>query len=65
MVLSKIRLLERLFDVECRDCQRADHLEGKEANNISGIVIGLEIEMGRQVKELSESFGCVRHDYIQ
>jgi hypothetical protein len=44
-VLSEIRLLERLFDVKCRDRQRANHLEGKEADDIGGIIIGLEVDM--------------------
>jgi hypothetical protein len=44
-VLSKIRLLERLLDVKCRDCQRANHLEGKEADDIGGIIVGLEVDM--------------------
>lgn len=40
VVLSKVRLLERLFDVERRDGQRANHLEGKEADDVGGIVVG-------------------------
>lgn len=58
MVLSKVRLLERLFDVQCGDRQRANHLEGEEADDVGGIVIGLEVEMRRQVKKFSEAFGC-------
>ena len=57
VVLSEIRLLERLFDVKCRDRQRANHLEGKEADDIGGIIIGLEIEMCGQIEKLPESFG--------
>ena len=45
VILSKIRLLERLFDVKRRDRQRANHLEGKEADDVGGIIIGLEVEM--------------------
>jgi hypothetical protein len=44
-VLSEIRLLERLFDVKCCNRQRANHLEGKEADDIGGIIIGLEVDM--------------------
>ena len=39
VVLQKVRLLEGLFDVERRDRQRANHLEGKEADDIGGIVV--------------------------
>ena len=38
--LLKIRLLERLFDVERCDRQRANHLEGQEADDVGGIVVG-------------------------
>ena len=58
VVLSKIRLLERLFDVQCGDRQRANHLECEEADDVGGIVIGLEVEMSRQVKKFSKAFGC-------
>ena len=58
VVLSKIRLFERLFDVQRGDRQRANHLKGEKADDVGGIVIGLEVEMRRQVKKFSESFGC-------
>jgi len=57
VVLSKIRLLERLFNVQRGDRQRANHLKGEKADDVGGIVIGLEVEMRRQVKKFSESFG--------
>jgi len=40
VVLPEVRLLERFFDVERGDRQRADHLESKEADDIGGIVVG-------------------------
>ena len=40
VVLPEVRLLERLFDVERRDRQRADHLKGKEADDVGGVVVG-------------------------
>ncbi len=38
--LLKIRLLERLFDVERCDRQRANHLEGQEADDVGSVVVG-------------------------
>ena len=58
VVLQKVRLLERLFDVERRDRQRANHLEGKEADDIGGIVVRFQVEVRRQIEELPESLGC-------
>lgn len=40
VVLPKVRLLERLFDVERGDGQRADHLEGEEADDVGRVVVG-------------------------
>jgi len=39
VVLPIVRLLEGLFDVERRDRQRANHLEGKKADDIGGVVV--------------------------
>lgn len=49
VILPKIRLLERLFDVKRRDRQGADHLEGEKADDIGGIVVGFEVEVRRQI----------------
>lgn len=58
MILPKVRLLQRLFDVQRCNRERADHLESKEADNVGGIVVGFEIEMRGQVQEFPEAFGC-------
>ena len=58
MVLPKITLVERLFDVERRDGQRANHLKGEETDYVGGIVVGFEVDMRRQIEELPESLGC-------
>ena len=58
VILAKVGLLQRLFDVQCCDCERADHLEGEEADNVGGIVVGFEVEMSGQVQEFPEALGC-------
>ncbi len=45
VILPKVGLLQRLFDVQRCDRERADHLESEEADNVGGIVVGLEVEM--------------------
>ena len=63
VVLPKIRLLERLFDVERRDGQRANHLKSEETDYVGGIVVGFEVDMGRQIEKLPESLGYIRRDF--
>jgi hypothetical protein len=46
VVLPKIGFFQGLFDVECRDGERANHLEREKADDISGIIVGFEVEMG-------------------
>ena len=58
VVLPEITLVERLFDVEGRDGQRADHLKSEETDYVGGIVVGFEVDMRRQIEELPESLGC-------
>jgi hypothetical protein len=58
VVLPKVGLLQRLFDVQRCDRKRADHLECEEADNVGGIVVGFEIEMCGQVQEFPEALGC-------
>src|SRR6266404_3885313 len=44
MILQKVRLFQRLFDVQRCDRERAHHLESKEADNVGGIVVGFEVK---------------------
>jgi hypothetical protein len=60
VVLPKVGLLERLFDIERCDRQGANHLEREEADDVGGIVVGLEVELRRQIEKLPESFGWRR-----
>ena len=45
VVLAEVALLQRLFDVQRCDRERADHLEGEEADDVGGVVVGFEVEM--------------------
>jgi hypothetical protein len=65
VVLLKITLVERLFDIERRDCQRANHLKSEETDYVGGIVVGFEVDMRRQVEELPESLGCATAIFIR
>ena len=58
MILAKVGLLQRLFDVQRCYRERADHLESEETDNVGGIVVGFEVEMGGQVQEFPETLGC-------
>jgi hypothetical protein len=58
MILPKVRLLQRLFDVQRCDRERADHLEREEADDVGSIVVGFEIEMRGQVQEFPKALGC-------
>ena len=58
VIFAKVGLLQRLFDIQRCDRERADHLEGEEADNVGGIVVGFEVEMSRQVQEFPEALGC-------
>ena len=53
--VAHVRVLEGLLDLEAGDGERADHLEGEEANNVDGVVAGLEVKRGREVEELLEA----------
>jgi hypothetical protein len=58
VVLPKVTLVERLFDVEGCDGQRANHLKSEETDYVGGIVVGFEVDMRRQIEELPESLSC-------
>ena len=55
--VAHVRVFERLLDLEAGDGQRADHLEREEADDVDGVVAGLEVERGGKVEELFEALG--------
>ena len=57
--VAEVRVLEGLLDLEAGDGERADHLEGEEADDVDGVVAGLEVESGGEVEELLEALRCV------
>jgi hypothetical protein len=57
VVVCEQSFLERLLDGEAGEGQRADHLEGKEADDVDGVVVLFEVKVGGKVEEISEALG--------
>jgi hypothetical protein len=56
VINAQMRFLERSFDVQTCQGERANHLEREEADDVDRVVVGFQIQMRRQVQEISEPF---------
>ncbi len=55
--IQEVCLFQGLFDGQSGEGEGAHHFKGEEADDINSVVVGFQIEMGREVEKFTKSLG--------